>query len=120
MGFIFRTVFWLSLAMVVLPPQARIGGGAGDVAWQDIDVALELHNIAYAAWGLGVEAMSSTSCDANPQLCKTAVDLWDTTVATTTGLREELNDRLKETNTAPHKLAENEHRAPKKIQARVE
>jgi hypothetical protein len=117
-GFIFRTIFWLGLAMVVLPPQARIGGGAGDVSWQDVDVAFELHNAAYAVWGWGVDALSS--CETNPELCKAAVDLWDTTVATTTGLRAELNDSLKATRVGEEKLAENEHRTPKKIQARVE
>jgi hypothetical protein len=119
-GFIFRTIFWLALALVVLPPQARLGGGAGtgDVAWQDIDVAFELHNAAYAAWSWGVDALSS--CDTNPELCKTAVDLWDTTVATTQGLRAELNDGLKEATVGEQKLAENEHRSAKKIQARVE
>ena len=71
-------------------------------------------------WRTAGTIANGGQCDANPKLCKTAVDLWDTTVATTTGLRDELNDHLKETNTAAHKLAENEHRAPKKIQARVE
>jgi hypothetical protein len=78
MGFIFRTIFWLGLALVILPPHARLGAAAGDgdVAWQDIDVGQELHNAAYAAWSLGVDAVST--CDTNPELCKTAASLWDT------------------------------------------
>jgi hypothetical protein len=120
MGFIFRTIFWLGLAIVIVPPHARLGaaGGDGDVAWQDIDVGQELHNAAYAAWGLGVDAMSA--CDTNPELCKTAASLWDTTVSTATNLTADANTRWKDADAKAVKLAENEPRLPKKIQARVE
>ena len=120
MGFIFRTIFWLGLAVVVLPPHARLGGAASedDVAWQDIDVGQELHNAAYAAWSLGVDAASA--CDTNPELCKTAANLWDTTVSTAANLTADVNGRWKDADAKAVKLAENELRAPKKIQARVE
>lgn len=79
MSFIFRTVFWLALAMVVLPPQSRIGGR--DVAdFHDVDLALELHNASYTAWSLASGAMNA--CDTNPQLCSAAADLWQTTWTT--------------------------------------
>jgi len=120
MGFIFRTIFWLGLALVILPPQARLGaaGGDGEIAWQDVDVGQQLHNAAYAVWGLGVEAVSV--CDTNPELCKTATNLWDTTVSTAANLTADVNARLKNADAKAAKLAENEPRAPKKIQARVE
>lgn len=76
MSFIFRTVFWLALAIVVVPPKARIGGQ--DVAdFRDVDVELELHNAAYTAWSM--VSSSVEACDANPQLCTAATDLWQTT-----------------------------------------
>jgi hypothetical protein len=117
MGFIFRTIFWLGLALVIVPPHARLGAD-GDVAWQDIDVGQELHNAAYAAWGLSVDALSA--CDTNPELCKTAANLWDTTVSTAANLTADVNARWKDADAKAVKLAENEHRSPKKIQARVE
>jgi len=117
MGFIFRTIFWLGLALVIVPPHARLGAD-GDVAWQDIDVGQELHNAAYAAWGLSVDALSA--CDTNPELCKTAANLWDTTVSTAANLTADVNARWTDADAKAVKLAENEHRSPKKIQARVE
>lgn len=117
MGFIFRTIFWLGLAMVIVPPQARLGGD-GDVAWQDVDVGQEVHDAAYAAWSLGVNAMST--CDTNPELCKTAASLWDTTTSTVANLTADVNARWTEEEAKAVKLAENEPRTPKKIQARVE
>lgn len=118
MGFIFRTIFWLGLATVIIPPQARLGGGAADVDWQTVDMGQEIHGAAYALWGMGVEALSA--CDTNPELCKAAAGLWDTTVATAANLTSELDDRWRNREGVTVKLAENEHISPKKIQARVE
>lgn len=118
MGFIFRTVFWLSVAMIVVPPQARLGGGDGDVDWREVDLGYELHAAAYAAWGLVADAASA--CDANPELCKSAASLWDTTVKTATGLSAEIGERWKDADDNPGKLAENDAAVPQKIQARVE
>ena len=118
MGFIFRTVFWLSVAMIIVPPQARLGGGDGDVDWRDIDLGYEVHAAAYAAWGLAVDAVSA--CDANPELCKSAANLWDTTVKTATGVGAELTERWKDADENAEKLAENTKASPAMIQARVE
>jgi hypothetical protein len=118
MGFIFRTVFWLSVAMIIVPPQARLGGGEGDVDLRDIDLGYELHTAAYAAWGLVADAASA--CDANPELCKSATKLWDTTVKTAAGLGGELTEHWKDAEEKSGKLAENAEKTPKKIQARVE
>jgi hypothetical protein len=76
MGFIFRTIFWLSLAVVAVPPSARLGGQ--DTAdFRNVDLEQEFHNAAFAAWAWTAQA--SVSCDANPQLCHAATGLWDTT-----------------------------------------
>jgi hypothetical protein len=91
MGFIFRTIFWLTLAVVVLPPKARIGGH--DTAdFRDMDLELELHNATYAAWSMATGAVNA--CDTNPQLCSATADLWHTTwktVATMAVSAEKLN-----------------------------
>ncbi len=79
MSFIFRTVFWLALAMVIVPPESRLGGG--EVAdFHDVDLALELHNVTYRVWSLAAGA--TNTCETNPQLCNAAADLWQTTWAT--------------------------------------
>lgn len=114
MGFIFRTIFWLGLALVVVPPHARLGGDE-EVEWRDIDLALELHNASYALWGLTVQAASA--CETNPELCKAAEGLIDTTVKTATSLVADTAARRDEDAVEPRKPAP--HRT-KKIQARVE
>ena len=78
MGFIFRTIFWLGLATVILPPKARLGGD-GTADFRDVDISFELHNAVYGLWSLGAQAASA--CDTNPQLCKAGSDLVDASFA---------------------------------------
>lgn len=74
MGFIFRTIFWLSLAIVVVPPQSRLGGQ--DTAdFRNVDIEQEFHNAAFAAWAWA--ANLQMGCSSNPQLCQAAAGLWD-------------------------------------------
>jgi len=76
MSFIFRSIFWLALAIVVLPPEARIGGQ--DIAdFRDVDIDYELHNAAYTAWSMASNAMEA--CEGNPKFCQAAAELWVTT-----------------------------------------
>lgn len=118
MGFIFRSIFWLALALVALPPEARLGGGEGEVDMREVDLGLELHNAVYAAWGFAVEAVSA--CDTNPELCKAAGSLWDTTVATATRLAGDAQERWDPAAGDETRLAEAAATGAKKIQARVE
>ena len=106
MSFIFRTIFWLTLAIVVLPPQQRVGGR--DTAdFNEIDLELELHNAAYTAWSLATNALNA--CDPNPELCKAGTELWQTTWKTMARMamtRQELEDSNDtEENTPAEKLA---------------
>lgn len=79
MSFIFRSIFWLALAIVVVPPEARLGGH--DTAdFRNVDIEQELHNAAFTAWSYAANA--SSACDANPRLCRAAAGLWDTTWTT--------------------------------------
>jgi hypothetical protein len=85
MTFIFRTIFWLALAIVVVPPPSRLGGR--DVAdFRDVDIELELHNAAWLAWSLA--SQTASACDTNPQLCKAGAKLWETGWATIADIAE--------------------------------
>lgn len=85
MSFIFRTAFWLALAIVILPPNARIGGQ--DTAdFRDVDIELEVHNLSYSVWAHASNIMQS--CDANPELCKATKELWNTAWVTVAKMAE--------------------------------
>jgi hypothetical protein len=114
MGFVFRTIFWLALALVVVPPQARLGGDE-EVDWRDVDLDLALHDVAYALWGLTVQVGSA--CETNPELCKAAGDLADTAVKTAGAIASDTTARLADEPAEPAKIRAAPH---KKIQARVE
>ncbi len=89
MSFIFRSVFWLALAIVVLPPEARIGGQ--EIAdFRDVDIDYELHNAAYTAWSMASNAMEA--CEANPGLCEKAAKLWVTTWDTVGEIASQMNE----------------------------
>ena len=111
MSFIFRSIFWLSLALVVVPPEARLGG-VEEVEWRDIDLGLALHTAANAAWGIA--AQTASACESNRGLCGAGTSLWNSTVSTVTELATETHDR---TGDPP-----SQRPAPKakKIHARVE
>lgn len=117
MGFIFRTVFWLGLAMVVIPPQNRLGGD--DTAdFEHVNVGVELQNAASGAWAFGVSILRA--CDTNPELCKAGQGLAATAVDTTAKLAADVQNRRNKGVAAPHKTAAAKPHHPKKIQARVE
>jgi hypothetical protein len=117
MGFIFRSVFWLALAAAILPPQARLGGDE-TVDMSEIDVGLELHNAAYAAWQFSTQIMSA--CEGNPQLCEAGNRLWDTTVSTVNTLANEASETLQTRQEGSVRVTENHRARDGKIQARVE
>ena len=117
MGFIFRTVFWLGLAIVVIPPQARLGGG--DTAdFEHVDLGLELQHAGSTLWSLGASALNA--CETNPELCKAGVDLWNTTLRTGASFAGDVRNQWEKAPAAPAKLAGTEPRPKTKIQARVE
>ena len=117
MGFIFRTVFWLGLAIVVVPPQARLGG-ADTADFEQVDLALELRNAGSTLWSLGASAFNT--CESNPGLCKAGADLWNTTLRTSTSLAADAQKQLEKAPILADRLAEAEPYPKSKIQARVE
>jgi hypothetical protein len=117
MGFILRTVFWLVLAMVVIPPQARLGGD--DTAdFRNVDLGQAVQSLTSTAWTMGGQALRT--CETNPGLCKAGQDLWRTTVETAGNLADEAQNQWQKAGEKPRRVAENHPRAYKKIQARVE
>ena len=90
MSFIFRTVFWLGLAIVILPPKARLGGG--DTAdFEHVDLGLEIQNAMAAVWAFGAGTLRS--CETNPELCKAGSDLLNTSLSTGADLAGELQNQ---------------------------
>ncbi len=118
MGFIFRTIFWLGLALVALPPEARLGGGHDTAEFRNIDVAAQLKTVADAAWARADQIMST--CETNPQLCKAGVDLVNTSLAAATDMAEGMAVQLTSEPRKPLATAESVKPRSQKIQARVE
>jgi hypothetical protein len=117
MGFIFRTIFWLGLATVILPPKARLGGDA-TADFRDVDIGLELHDAAYGLWSLGAQAASA--CETNPQLCKAGADLLDTSLAAANTMARDVAGRLASVPEEPLAGAETHSGPSKKVHVRVE
>jgi hypothetical protein len=121
-SFIFRTIFWLSLAMVALPPEARLGGGEETAEIRTADVARELANAAEIVWSSASSGMSEiwSTCETNPQLCKAGMDLVNTSLAAAADTANGLAVHLVSEADKPLAPAESEKPRSQKIQARVE
>ena len=117
MGFIFRSIFWLGLAMVILPPKARLGG-TDTADFRDVDIGLELHTAAYSLWAFGSEAASV--CDTNPQLCEAGADMLGASIAAAKGVGAQVAGHFATVVEEPLADAENAPAHSKKIHARVE
>lgn len=75
MSFIFKTIFWLSLAMILIPEEARLGG-RDTTAVDQVDLEFEFQAATRAVWAWAGDAMDT--CEDKPQTCKAAADLWVT------------------------------------------
>lgn len=117
MGFVFRAVFWLALAVVILPPEARLGGD-DTTELEHMDLGTAIAQAQDSAWAMGQAALNT--CTHNPKLCDAGQQLVDTTFATATGVINDVENSVRSgdehertvTKVAPHRT--------KKIQARVE
>lgn len=117
MSFIFRTIFWLGLALAAVPPEMRLGGG--DTAeFRNVDVVKELTNAADIAWERTRQI--AATCETNPQLCKAGVDLVNSSFAAATDMAEDMAGQLVSAPDKPLAVAESSKPRSKKIQARVE
>ena len=118
MSFLFRTIFWLSLAAVALPPEARLGGGDEAAEIRTADLANAAANAANALWSSAAEIAST--CETNPQLCQAGVDLVNTSFAAAADAANYAAVQLASAPDKPLALAESLKPQSKKIQARVE
>jgi len=117
MGFIFRTAFWLALAIIIVPPEARLGGDDA-TELEHMDVATAFAEAKQATWAIGDAAVNT--CSHNPKLCAAGQQLVDTTFATANTVIGDVENTMRggkeharlAANSAPHRT--------KKIQARVE
>jgi hypothetical protein len=117
-SFIFRTIFWLSLALVALPPEARLGGGDETAEIRTADLANAALKAADTVWS-SVTDIAST-CKTNPQLCKAGADLVNTSLAAAADAANHAAAQLVSEPEKPLALAESLKPQTKKIQARVE
>lgn len=79
MGFIFRTIFWLSAASMIIPHSSRLGGE--EVAdFRQVDIEQEVRAAVVTAWSLANSAAGA--CNENRELCAAAGRLWETTLDT--------------------------------------
>jgi hypothetical protein len=118
MRFILRSVFWLTLASIIVPAQARLGNDSAGASGKEIPVAEQLHDAAYAAWGFAVQV--GKTCESNPSLCEAGQNLISTVTDTGTSLLEEAQARFvapKNTHLADASTHAQQH---KKFQDRIE
>jgi hypothetical protein len=86
MSFIFRTIFWLTAATMVLPQGSRLGGE--EIAdFRDFDLELELRAAAMSTWSAA--SATAGSCRENPELCQALENLWSATVTTVSDIAKE-------------------------------
>ena len=118
MGFVLRSVFWLTLASIVVPVHARFGYDGRGADGQQSTIGEQMHDTAYAVWGFASEL--SKTCDANPAFCDAGQNLIDTVSNTGASLLQDAQARL--SVPANRQLAEASPLAQhhKKFQDRIE
>src|SRR5262245_23815859 len=94
MGFILRSVFWLTLASLVVPAQMRLGYEDHASGGREVPLTEQVHDAAYAAWGFAVQV--GQACDTNPSLCDAGKNLISTVTDTGTSLVHEVQARFAE------------------------
>jgi hypothetical protein len=112
------SVFWLTLASLVVPVEARLGYDAKGAGAREVPFTEQVHDAAYAAWGFATQL--AQTCDTNPSLCAAGQNLMSTVTDTGASLLREAQSRLSPAE-KPRILAAATHAQPhKKFQARIE
>jgi hypothetical protein len=118
MGFILRSVFWLTLASIIVPVEARLGYNNNGAPEREASLSEQAHDAAYAAWGFAVQV--GKTCETNPSLCAAGQNLISTVSDTGASLLQEAQARLaapKNTHLADASTHAQQH---KKFQDRIE
>ncbi|MBI1212903.1 MAG: hypothetical protein GC190_15685 [Alphaproteobacteria bacterium] len=118
MGFILRSVFWLTLASIIVPAEARFGYDANDASGKEVPISEQMHDTAYAAWGFAVQV--GKTCDSNPALCEAGQNLISTVTNTGSSLLEEAQAYFVEPQDAHVADASTHAQQHKKFQDRIE
>src|SRR5437588_812014 len=92
MGFILRSVFWLALASIVVPAEARLGYTDKGARGREVPVSEQVHDAAYAVWGFATQL--AQTCDTNPALCAAGQNLMSTVTDTGASLLKEAQSHL--------------------------
>lgn len=120
MGFILRSVFWLTLASLVVPAQMRLGYDGDTASGREVPLSEQMHDAAYAAWGFAVQV--GQACDTNPSLCAAGQNLLTTVSDTGASLVQEVQARIVQSEPKKAHLADASTQAQqhKKFQERIE
>lgn len=118
MGFILRSVFWLTLASIIVPAEARFGYDAKSADAREGSFSVQMHDTAYAVWGMA--AQLPKICDTNPGLCAAGENLVSTVSATGASLLKDAQSRLSAHDNPHVAEASPQVQQHKKFQARIE
>jgi hypothetical protein len=118
MGFILRSVFWLALASIIVPAEARLGYDNKAVPGREASLSEQMHDAAYAAWGFAVQV--GKTCDTNPSFCAAGQDLISTMSDTGASLLQEAQTRLLQPQNTHLADAATQTQQHKKFQDRIE
>jgi hypothetical protein len=118
MGFVLRSVFWLTLASIVVPVHARFGYDGRGADGQQSTIGEQMHDTAYAVWSLASEI--SKTCEANPAFCDAGKNLIGTVSDTGTSLLQEARAQLSAPRNPRFAEASPQTQQHKKFQDRIE
>lgn len=118
MGFILRSVFWLTLASIIVPAELRVGYDGRGAGGREIPFSEQVHDTAYAVWGFATQL--AQTCDTNPALCAAGQNLMSTVTDTGASLLKEAQTRLSAPENPRLVEAISHPQQHKKFQARIE
>jgi hypothetical protein len=118
MGFILRSVFWLTLATIVVPAQLRLGNDGSAADGREVSLSEQMHETAYAVWGFATQV--AKTCDTNPSFCEAGKNLMSTVTDTGASLLREAQTRLSPPSSAHLADASSHAQQHKKFQDRIE
>ncbi len=118
MGFILRSVFWLTLASIIVPAEARLGYTGKGAGGHEVPFSEQVHDTAFAVWGFATRL--AQTCDTNPALCAAGQNLMSTVTDTGASLLKEAQSHLPTPENPRLADAISHAQQHKKFQARIE
>ena len=90
MGFLFRLMFWVGVAVAIMPPEDRPGADGAIASEAGLEERLRM--AVFSVWALAADV--SETCVRNPDLCAATQNLATTTMQTTQDLVMEIRDNV--------------------------